>query len=187
MSAFNSRLIPKPNFFKKYSFLIFSFVSLFAHSQNDDKLTSRDLSYLTSGGKLHPLQAIMDIRHYTIALEVDIKQQSINGSVEVSMNLSKKTDTILLNLVHLFTVTKITVNKILRLHIIDPEIFCQAESAHPVNDPKIDPLGSIAHFSVNFIFFDIKDLGGRISMNVVANFKSFFLHCVLIMQSSKRF
>ena len=97
--------------FKGCAVFIFSLLSLVAHSQNDNKLTSRDLSYLTSGGKLHPLQAIIDIRHYTIALDVDIKQQSISGSVEVSLNLSKKTDTILLNLVHLYTVTKIIVNK----------------------------------------------------------------------------
>ena len=124
MSSFNSRLILKPTFFKKYFFIIFSFVSLIAHSQNDDKLTSRDLSYLTSGGKLHPLQAIMDIRHYTITLEVDIKNQSISGSVEVTLNLSKKTDTILLNLVHLYTVTKITVNKkVAGFHQHDDKIF----------------------------------------------------------------
>ena len=32
-----------------------------------------------SGGKLNPLQANMDIRHYTISLDVDIAHQSING------------------------------------------------------------------------------------------------------------
>ena len=111
MKLVNSGLITTLNFVKQASFFIFLLLSFVAQSQNDNKLTSRDLSYLTSGGKLLPLQAIIDIRHYTITLNIDIKQQTINGSVEVSLNLSKKTDTILLNLVHLFTVTKITVNK----------------------------------------------------------------------------
>ena len=110
MQIVNSGLITMKSF-NRCAVFIFSLLSLVAHSQNDNKLTSRDLSYLTSGGKLHPLQAIIDIRHYTIALDVDIKQQSIKGSVEVNLNLSKKKDTILLNLVHLYTVTKITVNK----------------------------------------------------------------------------
>ena len=86
------------------------FPPLVSFSQNNNSLNSRDLSYLTSGGKLHPLQAIMDIRHYTIVLDVDIVNKSIKGSAEVSLNLSKKTDTLLLDLIHLYTVTKVKVN-----------------------------------------------------------------------------
>jgi aminopeptidase N len=59
---------------------------------------------------LLPLQAIMDIRHYTIVLDVDISHQSINGSTEISLRLSQKTDTQLLDLIHLYTVMGITVN-----------------------------------------------------------------------------
>jgi aminopeptidase N len=70
----------------------------------------RNISYVTSGGKLNPLQAIMDIRHYTITLDVNIPSKSIMGNVEVDMILSKATDTILLDLVHLLTVQKIKVN-----------------------------------------------------------------------------
>lgn len=99
------------NLVKPVQFFLFSFLSLFAHSQHDNNIHSRDVSYLTSGGKLLPVQANMDIRHYTIALDVDIQKQSINGSVEVSLNLAKKADTILFNLIHLYTVTKISVNK----------------------------------------------------------------------------
>jgi len=84
--------------------------ALVTFSQNNNSLNSRDLSYVTSGGKLHPLQAIMDIRHYTIVLDVDVDTKSIKGSAEVSLNLSKKTDTLLLDLIHLFTVTKVKVN-----------------------------------------------------------------------------
>lgn len=67
---------------------------------------------MSSGGKLHPLQAIMDIRHYTIALEVDPQQQKLNGFTEVDLLLSQPSDTILLDLVNLFTIAKITVNNV---------------------------------------------------------------------------
>ena len=71
---------------------------------------NRDISYLSSGGKLNPLQAIMDIRHYTIALDVNIENKTIEGSTEVEILLSKSTDTLLLDLVHLLSVHKVKVN-----------------------------------------------------------------------------
>ena len=52
------------------------------------KLHAQDfLKSMTSGGKLKPLQAIMDIRHYTIALDVDIDQKAINGYAEIELNI----------------------------------------------------------------------------------------------------
>ena len=42
---------------------------------------------LKSGGKLKPEQAIMDIRHYTVALDVDTEQKTINGYTEIDLNL----------------------------------------------------------------------------------------------------
>ncbi len=74
------------------------------------KAQNRDISYLSSGGKLNPLQAIMDIRHYTIALDVNIENKTIEGSTEVEILLSKSTDTLLLDLVHLLSVHKVKVN-----------------------------------------------------------------------------
>lgn len=41
------------------------------------------LPRMTSGGELKPLQAIMDIRHYTVALDVDIERKAINGYAEI--------------------------------------------------------------------------------------------------------
>ena len=70
-----------------------------------------DVSYLSSGGKLKPLQAIIDIRHYDINLDVDIENKSIKGYTTVSLQLLKATDTLLLDLVHLLKVDKISVNK----------------------------------------------------------------------------
>ena len=138
MKLLYNQLITAMKLFKQGSFIILSLLSLAAHSQNDNKLTSRDLSYLTSGGKLLPLQAIIDIRHYTIALEVDIKNQSISGSVEVSLNLSKKTDTILLNLVHLYTVTKISVNKkAVSFNQHDDKIFITAPAGFEMGNQQV--------------------------------------------------
>jgi aminopeptidase N len=71
---------------------------------------NKDISYLSSGGKLNPLQANMDIRHYTIALDVDVAGQTINGSAEISIILAQPADTILFDLVHLLTVSNIKVN-----------------------------------------------------------------------------
>ncbi len=75
-----------------------------AHAQN------RDISYMSSGGKLNPLQAIMDIRHYTISLDVDIENQKISGYTDIDILLSQKTDTLLFDLVYLLEVYKIKVN-----------------------------------------------------------------------------
>ncbi len=66
---------------------------------------------MSSGGAIKPLQAIMDIRHYTIALEVDIEKKALAGYTEVDLVLQQPTDTLLLDLVRQFTVTKVSVNK----------------------------------------------------------------------------
>ena len=132
--------------FKHYRLLVFKMLTVliltmqFGHafSQNDDNINSRDVLYLTSGGKLHPLQAIMDIRHYTIALDVDIAKQSISGSTEVSLNLSKKTDTILLDLIHLYKVTKIKVNnKAAAYFQHDDKIFITSTAGFETGNQKV--------------------------------------------------
>jgi aminopeptidase N len=80
----------------------------------------------------------MDIRHYTIALDVDLAKQSINGSTEVSLNLSKKTDTILLDLIHLYKVTKIKVNnKAASYYQHDDKIYITAATGFAVGNQKV--------------------------------------------------
>lgn len=71
---------------------------------------NRDVSYMKAGGKLRPLQAAIDIKHYTLALDVNIDQESISGSVEIKMRLLKPLQTILLDLSSLYTISAITVN-----------------------------------------------------------------------------
>ena len=87
-----------------------AFLLLFLATVTNLPAQNRDISYMTSGGKLHPLQAIMDIRHYTIALDVNIQQEAISGYTSIDLILSQPTDTLLFDLVHLLTVNKITAN-----------------------------------------------------------------------------
>ena len=107
----------------------------FAQNQNNN---SRDLSYLSSGGKLHPLQAIMDIRHYTIALDIDIANRSFKGSTEVNLNLSEKTNTILLDLIHFYTITQIKVNnKVVAFEQKEDKIFITSTAGFEIGNQKV--------------------------------------------------
>ncbi len=116
-------------------FFIFLIQNSYAQNSNNN---SRDLSYLTSGGKLHPLQAIMDIRHYTIALDIDIANQSFKGSTEVNLNLSEKTNTILLDLIHLYTITQIKVNnKMVAFDQKDDKIFINSAAGFEIGNQKV--------------------------------------------------
>ena len=100
--------MPRNLFRKNYSKLLLPFLALIAFTQISAQ--DRDISKLSSGGKLHPLQANMDIRHYTLSLSVDITTHLIKGYTEVEMILAKKTDTILLDLINHYSVSAITIN-----------------------------------------------------------------------------
>jgi len=65
---------------------------------------------LKSGGVLKPEQANMDIRHYTIALDVDPQQKSINGYTEIDFNLLKPTNNLLFDFWHGLTISQLWVN-----------------------------------------------------------------------------
>ena len=90
---------------KSLFILLFSLVTMGLAAQN------RDISYMSSGGKLNPIQANMDIRHYTLALDVDIINESIAGSVKVDFILQKPSDTLLFDLVHFMDVTKVSAQR----------------------------------------------------------------------------
>ncbi len=97
-------------------FILFSLVWAEASSQSNP----RDLSYMTSGGKLNPLQANMDIRHYSLVLDVDIDHKTITGYTETELILAKNTDTLLFDLAHLYTVSKVLADQ-------QPVSFTQAD------------------------------------------------------------
>jgi len=65
---------------------------------------------LTSGGKLKPEQAIMDVRHYTITLAVDFNNKSIAGNTIVDVIMQKASQTIVLDLMADLKVRNISVN-----------------------------------------------------------------------------
>lgn len=66
--------------------------------------------HLTSGGKLKPEQAIMDIRHYTIALKVNIPDKSIDGYTDVDLVLSQATPVLLFDLLDSFHIHSVLVD-----------------------------------------------------------------------------
>ena len=65
---------------------------------------------LKSGGKLKPEQAIMDIRHYTLALDVDPEQKSINGYTEIDLDLTQATNNLLFDFWHGLQIQQVWVN-----------------------------------------------------------------------------
>ena len=118
--------------------VVFLINNLQAQNQKDSLKNSRDILYLTSGGKLLPLQTIMDIRHYTITLDVDIARQSISGSTEISLILSKKTDTLLFDLIHLYQVKSIKVNnKVVTFNQQDDKIFITSPTGFEPGSQKV--------------------------------------------------
>ncbi|MDB5288204.1 MAG: hypothetical protein JWR05_3153 [Mucilaginibacter sp.] len=69
-----------------------------------------NVSAQTSGGKLKPEQAIMDVRHYTVALNVNFDQKSINGSTIIDVIMEKPAKVLLLDLLDSLQVSAVSVN-----------------------------------------------------------------------------
>src|ERR1700733_10429381 len=67
-------------------------------------------STFTSGGKLKPEQAIMDIRHYGIDLDVDISQKTISGRADIDFMLTAPTQVLLFDLLDSMNVESVWVN-----------------------------------------------------------------------------
>jgi len=70
----------------------------------------RAQQHLTSGGKLKPEQAIMDIRHYTIALDVNFEQKSIDGYTTIDVIMAQPTHILLFDLLDSLDVKQVLVN-----------------------------------------------------------------------------
>ena len=65
---------------------------------------------LKSGGKLKPVQANMDIRHYTLSLDTDPVQKTIQGFTEIDLILLKSSKNILFDLWREYKVSNVLVN-----------------------------------------------------------------------------
>jgi aminopeptidase N len=85
-------------------FVVSCFIVNFASAQPEN------LSYITSGGKLKPLQAIMDIRHYSLSINLDIPSKSFEASNEIKVSMSRPSDTFLFDLVHVLKITSVSVD-----------------------------------------------------------------------------
>ena len=72
--------------------------------------------HLTSGGKLKPEQAIMDVRHYTLRLNVDIPGRRIDGSAEVAVILSQAAPVLVFDLLDSFTIRSVAVDGVAELY-----------------------------------------------------------------------
>ncbi|GGH06252.1 M1 family metallopeptidase [Mucilaginibacter phyllosphaerae] len=64
----------------------------------------------TSGGKLKPEQAIMDVRHYTIAINCNFAQKSIDGSTIIDVIMAQPTKVLILDLLDSLHVSAVSVN-----------------------------------------------------------------------------
>ena len=69
-----------------------------------------DIGKLSSGGKLKPVQANMDIRKYAITLDLDIANKFIKGNTIVNLQLKNAADTILLDLIQHYNIESIKVD-----------------------------------------------------------------------------
>ncbi|HTE00216.1 MAG TPA: M1 family metallopeptidase [Mucilaginibacter sp.] len=65
---------------------------------------------ITSGGKLKPEQAIMDVRHYTITLGINFDQHTIEGNTVVDVIMEKPTRVLLFDLLDSLNVHTVLVN-----------------------------------------------------------------------------
>ncbi|QKJ29423.1 M1 family metallopeptidase [Mucilaginibacter mali] len=88
----------------------------------------------TSGGKLKPEQAIMDVRHYTVALNVDVDRKSIDGYTDIDVLMAKPTRVLMLDLVDSFKISKILVNN-------QPQQFTYQNKLISINLNKEIPAG----------------------------------------------
>ena len=77
----------------------FLWATVFASAQN-----------LRSGGRLKTEQAIMDIRHYAVTLDVDPVKEFITGSAEIRLVLVTRAPELILDLWHELTVSQVWVN-----------------------------------------------------------------------------
>lgn len=69
-----------------------------------------DIGKLSSGGKLKPVQANMDIRKYILNLDVDIANKFIKGNTTVNLQLTNAADTILLDFIQHYNIESIKVD-----------------------------------------------------------------------------
>lgn len=89
----------KAHTMRNFYLFLFLFIPVIAFTQN-----------LKSGGVLKPEQAIMDIKHYTVAMDVNPETQSIDAWTEIEFVLAAETPLLLFDFWHGLTVKDVLVN-----------------------------------------------------------------------------
>jgi aminopeptidase N len=92
---------------------------------------------LTSGGKLRAEQAIMDVRHYTIALKLDIPDKSISGYTGVGVILSQPAPVLLFDLLDSFHIQSVEVDG-------EPEPFTYEHNLVAIRPASPFPAGPLS-------------------------------------------
>lgn len=80
------------------------------NSTENNAAQKTDIGKLSSGSKLKPVQANMDIRKYSLNLDVDIANKFIKGNTTVNLQLKNTADTILLDLIQHYNIETIKVD-----------------------------------------------------------------------------
>jgi aminopeptidase N len=139
------KCFPSERFLALVCLILFISIAPFSKAQNSN------VSRISSGGKLHPLQAIMDIRHYTVALDIDVDAKAINGYAEIDLILAQPTDTLLIDLVDVYSVKTVTVNNNnSRFFRRDHKIFIATGTPFKAGKQKIKVVyGGIPPIAVN--------------------------------------
>src|SRR5688572_12920101 len=99
--------------------------------------TQHSAQNLKSGGVLKPEQAIMDIRHYTLTLDVNPSQKTINGSTEIDFNLLKQTNNLLFDFWHGLTISKVWVNGKTQNYSHTPDDLVRISLAQALPEGKV--------------------------------------------------
>ena len=97
-------------------------------------ITQLHAQTLTNGGKIKPEQAIMDVRHYTIALDVNFEQKSIAGYTIIDVIMAQPTNVLLFDLLDSLGVTQVLVNN-------KKEPFIYKNNLITINLPNELPVG----------------------------------------------
>jgi hypothetical protein len=80
---------------------LFLFVSLCVHIQAQT---------IVSGGRLKQNQAVYDVFHYNIMLDVDIPKKSISGTTVIKIKLKENTPEIAIDLISLYQVKSVWID-----------------------------------------------------------------------------
>jgi len=97
---------------------------------------------LTSGGVLKPEQANMDIRHYTIGLDVNIDRKYITGYTTIDFITAQPANVLIFDLLDSFNIKSVKVNKKEQPYIYKDDLI-------RINMPALLPAGK-ASVSIEF-------------------------------------